>query len=81
MKNYQLYAHSERAFDAMHEAVVAAKRSIYWESYIFTNDLFLSHDFFSLFDTSPQSSLLCRFGELNDHLVTLRYARYASYSG
>lgn len=49
MKKYHLYTHSEKAFDAMLEAVKHAEQSIYWESYIFNNDLLLTHDFFSIF--------------------------------
>jgi len=49
MKKYKLYTHSEKAFTAMRDAVAEADSSIYWESYTFTNDLVLTHDFFSLF--------------------------------
>ncbi|MBI2406396.1 MAG: hypothetical protein HYV25_02330 [Candidatus Harrisonbacteria bacterium] len=35
---YRLYTNSERAWNAMREAIKNAKESIYWESYIFTDD-------------------------------------------
>lgn len=35
---YRFYANSERAWNAMREAIVEAKETIYWESYIFIDD-------------------------------------------
>jgi len=42
---YSLYTTSEKAWDAMLDAIVHAKKSIYIEMYIFSNDTFQSHDF------------------------------------
>jgi len=57
MKKYKLFAKSEDAFDAMLEAVKSAERSIYWESYIFTNDLVLTHDFFTVFKSKADAGV------------------------
>lgn len=35
---YRFYANSERAWNAMRDAIANAKESIYWESYIFIDD-------------------------------------------
>ncbi|MFA6006109.1 MAG: phosphatidylserine/phosphatidylglycerophosphate/cardiolipin synthase family protein [Candidatus Paceibacterota bacterium] len=57
MKKYKLYTHSEKAFDAMLYAVKNAEQSIYWESYIFNNDLLLTHDFFSVFKNKAKAGV------------------------
>lgn len=57
MKKYKLYGHSQKALDAMLEAVQHAAVSIYWESYIFKNDLLPTHDFFSLFKEKARSGV------------------------
>ena len=35
---YKIYSDSKSAWDAMHEAIADAKKSIYWELYIFVDD-------------------------------------------
>lgn len=37
--SYQFYNRTEAAWDAMYEAILAAKKSIYWEVYIFVDDV------------------------------------------
>jgi len=44
---YNLYTTSEKAWDAMLETIQQARKSIYIEMYIFSNDTFQSHDFIS----------------------------------
>lgn len=36
--NYQIYSTSKDAWDAMYQAILTAKKSIYWELYIFLDD-------------------------------------------
>jgi len=36
--NYQIYSTSKEAWDAMYQAILGAKKSIYWELYIFVDD-------------------------------------------
>ncbi len=35
---YQIYSTSQEAWDAMHQAIRDAKKSIYWELFIFIDD-------------------------------------------
>lgn len=44
---YELYTTSKKAWDAMLKTIKQAKKSIYIEMYIFSNDTFQSHDFIS----------------------------------
>lgn len=45
---YNLYTTSRKAWDAMLKTIKQAKKSIYIEMYIFSNDTFQSHDFISV---------------------------------
>ncbi|MFA6428226.1 MAG: phosphatidylserine/phosphatidylglycerophosphate/cardiolipin synthase family protein [Candidatus Buchananbacteria bacterium] len=46
--NYHFYATSEKAWDAMLSSIKQAEKSIYIEMFIFLDDTYESHDFFSL---------------------------------
>ncbi len=35
---FQIYSTSQEAWDAMYQAILGAKQSIYWELYIFVDD-------------------------------------------
>lgn len=79
-KKYKLYGKSEEAFDAMLASVKEASQSIYWESYIFSNDLVLTHDFFSIFRNKAESGVkvviildgLGSYGIPKDQLAALK---------
>ena len=45
--NYKFFTNSEKAWKAMFEAILNAKKSIYLEMYIFQNDM-KEFDFFHL---------------------------------
>ncbi|MFH1759339.1 MAG: phosphatidylserine/phosphatidylglycerophosphate/cardiolipin synthase family protein [Patescibacteria group bacterium] len=47
MKNYKFHTISSRAWDAMLATIKRAKKSIYWECYIFSDDTD-EHDFFNV---------------------------------
>lgn len=53
---YKLYTNSETAWDAMREAILEAKESVYWESYIFFDDV-VTHRFLDLLKEKSRSGV------------------------
>jgi len=54
---YKLYSLSAEAMVAMREAIAQAKTSLYWESYIFQNEVVVAHNFFELFLEKARSGV------------------------
>ncbi|PIR44825.1 MAG: hypothetical protein COV10_02995 [Candidatus Vogelbacteria bacterium CG10_big_fil_rev_8_21_14_0_10_51_16] len=53
----KIYHLSGSAIDAMYKATEAARHSIYWESYIFRNDVLPAHDFIEIFARKAREGL------------------------
>lgn len=67
MKKHIFYKVSEEAFAAMHDAIVGAEKSIYWETYIIKDDTFPAYDFFNHFIAKARAGvsvklIIDRFG-------------------
>lgn len=54
---YRLYTTSQKAWDGMFKAIMAAENTIYLEMYIFLDDLKATHDFFGLLQDKAQAGL------------------------
>ncbi|MBT3817279.1 MAG: phosphatidylserine/phosphatidylglycerophosphate/cardiolipin synthase family protein [Candidatus Magasanikbacteria bacterium] len=54
--NYTIYSKTEDAWDGMYEAIVQAQFSIYWEMYIFEDDV-IGKRFFDLFEKKAQAGV------------------------
>ncbi len=57
--SYDIYDTSERAWDAMYQAILAAERSVYWEVYIFADDD-MGKNFFELLEKKAQQGVEVR---------------------
>lgn len=54
---YKFYTLSEDAISAMRDSISRATKSIYWESYIFQNDIIPTHNFIELLTLKAQAGL------------------------
>ncbi len=79
---HKFYTLSSSAIDAMRDAVRAATTSVYWESYIFQNDIIPTHNFIDLFRQKAEEGvrvviILDGFGSYSvrtDEIDTLKAA-------
>ncbi len=53
---YQIYGSTQEAMDAMYQAILAAKKSIYWEVYTFVDDA-AGKPFFDLFEEKAKAGV------------------------
>lgn len=70
MKQHKFYTNSRSAWSAMLESIRTARRSIYWEVYIFEDDLGGEYDFFRTLADKARSGVRVRiildgFGSMN----------------
>jgi cardiolipin synthase len=53
---YQIYSHTQEAMDAMYQAILAAKKSVYWEVYAFVDDE-AGNPFFNLLEEKARAGI------------------------
>src|SRR3989338_9299081 len=54
--NYKIYSTSKDAWDAMYQTILSAKKSIYWELYIFLDDE-AGNQFFDLLEQKAKENI------------------------